>query len=186
MNKIDNPYSSKEIVDNLGIGDSTLRKWCLALEEQHYSFLRTSQNKRLFIEKDLFVLSQFKILVQDKNLSMNNAAGVIASKYGGDEVFSSETEIEQSLSPTINELFSNETLKELKTDMEQLKDMNRMLLKRLDEQQTYIEERMSKRDELLLQSIRETQDTKKLLLENQEAQEEKKTRKSIFSFFNKD
>jgi DNA-binding transcriptional MerR regulator len=186
MNKVDNPYSSKEVVENLGIGDSTLRKWCLALEEQHYSFMRTSQNKRLFSEKDLFVLSQFKILVQDKNLSMTNAAEVIASKYGGDEVFSNETEVEQSLSPMINEPFLNETLKELKTDVEQLKEMNRMLLKRLDEQQTYIEERMSKRDNLLLQSLRESQETKKILLETKEAQEEKKSRKSIFSFFSKD
>ncbi|MFJ5624769.1 DUF3967 domain-containing protein [Peribacillus loiseleuriae] len=68
--------------------------------------------------------------------------------------------------------FVNETLQELKTEMEQLKDMNRMLLSKLDEQHKYIEERLNKqddrlekRDEMLMQSMRETQETKQLLLE---------------------
>ncbi|WP_374702743.1 DUF3967 domain-containing protein [Bacillus sp. V5-8f] len=37
-------------------------------------------------------------------------------------------------------------------------------MQRLDEQQKYIDERLNKRDEMLMESIRETQETKKLLL----------------------
>lgn len=147
MRGTDAPYSSKEITANLDIGDSTLRKWCLALEEQNYNFIRTDQNKRLFTEKDLFVLTQFKHLVQDKNLSINNAATVIAAKYSNDGVFSNETEIEQLPSSP----FENETLKELKAEIEQLKELNRLLLQRLEEQHKYIEKRLDQRDDLLMQ-----------------------------------
>jgi hypothetical protein len=66
--------------------------------------------------------------------------------------------------------------------MEQLKDMNRMLLAKIDEQHEYIESRLDKRDELLMQSLRESQETKKLLLESLE---EKKVRKGILKWFTK-
>ncbi|KYC71323.1 hypothetical protein B4099_3699 [Heyndrickxia coagulans] len=56
--------------------------------------------------------------------------------------------------------------------------MNIRVLEQLESQQRYIEERMEERDSLLMQSIRETQETKKLLLEA----EEKQKRKGIFRF----
>lgn len=185
MQRTETPYSTKEVVANLSIGDSTLRKWCLALEEQNYNFIRTDQNKRLFTDKDLLVLTQFRVLVQDKNMSINNAAAVVAAKYVK-EPFSNETEVEQLPSPP----FVNETLQELKTEMEQIKEMNRLLLSRLDEQHKYIEKRLDERDQLLMQSIRTSQETKKLLLEAQAKQEEeqqqKKPRRGLFKWFSKD
>lgn len=183
MKQVDAPLTSKEITEQIEIADSTLRKWCLALEEQNYNFVRTNQNKRMFSEKDLFVLSQFKILVQTKNLSINNAAEIIASKYSGDVLLPDETEVEQQPPSLENNPFVLETLQELKTEMEQLKDLNRLLLTKLDEQQKYIDQRLNARDELLMESLKQSQETKKLLLA---AQEEQKKKKSIFSFFSKD
>jgi hypothetical protein len=176
MPRIDIPYSAKEVIDKIDIGDSTLRKWCLALEKQNYNFIRTDQNKRLFTEKDVFILSQFKVLVQDKNMSINNAATVVASKYVK-EVFSNETEIEQVSKP----LFPNETVEELRTEIEQLKNMNTKILSLLEEQkkdnnelQTYIKERVEHHDKLLMQSIRATQEEKQARLQIAAQQEEKK------------
>src|SRR5690554_8085403 len=40
------PYWSKEIADMLGIGTSTLRKWCLILERNGYRFLRDEHDRR--------------------------------------------------------------------------------------------------------------------------------------------
>jgi DNA-binding transcriptional MerR regulator len=193
MKGTETPYSSKEIVARLEIGDSTLRKWCLALEEQNYNFIRTDQNKRMFTEKDSYVLNQFKHLVKDKNMSINNAAAIVAAKYVN-EVFSSETEIEQILQEVPVPVFPHETLQELKAEIEQVKDLNRMLLNRLDEQQKYIEkrlngieERQSERDNTLLESLRASQETKQLLLEAKEAEQQKKPRKGLFKkWFNKE
>ena len=141
MKQVDDLMSAKEISERIEIADSTLRKWCLGLEEQNYNFVRTAQNKRMFSEKDLFVLSQMKLLIQTKNLSISNAAEIIAVKYSDDAVLSNETEVERSVPLNEHSPFVVETLKELRTEMEQLKEMNRLLLNKLDEQQKYIDER---------------------------------------------
>jgi hypothetical protein len=197
VERTETPYSSKDIALSLDIGDSTLRKWCLALEEHEYNFYRTDQNKRLFTEKDIIVLKHFQQLVKEKNMSMNNAALIVTSRFKKSP-FSSETELEQletemnsvpsvrSDEPLIQELLNKiETMEE---QQYQLIEMNKALFTRLDEQQNYIEERMNKRDSDLLQSLRESQETKKLLLEVKEIQEsqQKKPRKGIFSFFSRD
>lgn len=187
MTRMDLPYSAKEVIDKIDIGDSTLRKWCLALEKQNYNFIRTDQNKRLFTEKDVFVLSQFKVLVQDKNMSINNASAVVASKYVN-EVFSNETEIEQVQKAP----FSNETVEELRTEIEELKDMQNTILQHLEEQkkdkeelQKYIEERLEQRDQMLIESIRESQETKQQLLQIAATQEEEKKKGFFARLFGK-
>ena len=60
--------------------------------------------------------------------------------------------------------------------------MNKALFNQLEEQQRYIEERMNKRDSLLMESLRETQETKKMMIA---AEEERKKRKGIFRLFTK-
>jgi hypothetical protein len=198
VERTDTPYSSKDIALSLDIGD-TLRKWCLALEEHEYSFYRTDQNKRLFTEKVIIVLRHFQQLVKDKNMSMNNAALIVTAKFKK-VPFSDETDVEQ-LESEMNNVpamrSDNNLIQELVSKMEtmeeqqkQLIDMNKALLTRLDEQQKYIEERLGKRDDVLLQSLRESQEAKKLLLEVREQQQieeqQKKNRKGLFRFFIKD
>jgi hypothetical protein len=204
MPRTDIPYSAKEVIDKIDIGDSTLRKWCLSLEKQNYNFIRTDQNKRLFTEKDVFVLSQFKVLVQDKNMSINNAATIVASKYVN-ESFSNETEIEQVSKHQTKQLFSNETLEELKTEMEQLKSINTSLLYELEEQkkdrenqkefneellnrlnqfQNYIENKFEEdvksrqHDRELVSSLKESMEQQKLIAA---AQEEERKKRGFFS-----
>jgi DNA-binding transcriptional MerR regulator len=193
---METPYASKDIALSLDIGDSTLRKWCLALEEHEYSFYRTDQNKRMFTEKDIIVLKHFQQLVKEKNMSMNNAALIVTSRFKK-EAFSDETGVEQlqeemnsvpamrSDSHLIQELVDKmETMEERQS---QLIDMNRALLARLDEQQQYIEERLGQRDEVLTRSLRESLEAKKLLLEvrqqQQKEEDQRKNRKGIFKRF---
>jgi DNA-binding transcriptional MerR regulator len=194
MTRTDKPYTSKDISLSLDIGDSTLRKWCLALEEHEYKFYRTDQNKRLFTEKDIIVLRHFQQLVKEKNMSMNNAALIVTSRFKK-EVFSNETEIEQ-LESEMNSVPSvrsdNNLIQQLVTKVETMEERqdilvetNKTLLARLDEQQKYIEEREKSRDVLLMQSLRESQEIKKLLLEVKEEQQ-KKPRKGLLRWFRKE
>jgi DNA-binding transcriptional MerR regulator len=183
MERTETPYTSKDISLALDIGDSTLRKWCLSLEEQNYHFYRTDQNKRLFTEHDIVVLRHYQHLVKDKNMSMQNAALIVSSKFQKSP-FSDETAIEQlenemnsvpvirSDAPFIQELVTE--IQTMKEQQNELIEMNRQLFKRLDEQQKYIEERMDKRDSVLLESIRESQEVKQQLLQIASAKEEKK------------
>lgn len=44
-------FWGSEVAKNLGIGSSTLRKYCLALEEVGYPFERGNNNSRVFFIK---------------------------------------------------------------------------------------------------------------------------------------
>ena len=61
--KQEKAYSPKEVFTTLGIGDSTLRKWCIALEKNGYGFIRNDKNSRVYVEGDLVVLRHFQNLV---------------------------------------------------------------------------------------------------------------------------
>ena len=46
-------FWGSEVAKNLGIGSSTLHKYCFALEEVGYPFERGNNNSRVFFHKDL-------------------------------------------------------------------------------------------------------------------------------------
>jgi hypothetical protein len=66
MDTFGKSYTTSEVSTTLGIGDSTLRKWCLSLEKNGYQFIRNEQNKHLFVERNLVVLRHFQKLVQER------------------------------------------------------------------------------------------------------------------------
>ena len=148
---------------DLDISDSTLRKWCLALEKQGYYFTRTDNNRRVFFERDLEVLRYFRYLVKVQNFNLENAAAVVSSRFKGSE----RTPSEQANSENGDVLPSGEVkemIEKLLDHIERQEAFNKELLKRLDEQQRYIEERIDKRDQLLMQTLREhQQQTQKLI-----------------------
>lgn len=189
MSRTEGTLTVKEMINRLNIGDSTLRKWCLSLEEHGYSFYRTDQNKRIFTQQDLLVLQQFKKLVQEKNMSMNNASLIVTSKHQK-VPFSDKTEIEQVINEENNVPYmrsNDELVGQLMLFIEQQEErykqqekFNKSLIEKLDEQQKYIEERLNKRDNTLIQSLREVQETKKLIAAAEEKREEE-SKKSFFS-----
>jgi hypothetical protein len=182
-------YSPKEISLTLDIGDSTLRKWCIAMEKEGYHFIRNDQNKRVFIDADLVPLRHFKELVQNHHMQLENAAKIIVDRFGrgafepGTGIVPAELDRDSFRSDTevISKLLEHIERQEERYEAQE--SFNRELLERLDKQQKYIEERLNDRDEMLLQSIREQQETKQLLLASKE--EEKKVRKGLFRFFSK-
>jgi DNA-binding transcriptional MerR regulator len=169
MEGTEKPISPKQVYVKLGIGDSTLRKWCLALEQNHIYFSRTDNNRRIFFEKDLELLRQFRNLVQVQNFSIENAAIVVASKKK--EEASAEENSKNGV-PAIRD--SSEVIQKLLEHIERQEHFNQELLKRLDEQQAYIDERMEKRDQLLLEQVKEASEAK---------EPEKKPRRGIFRIF---
>ncbi|WP_270583834.1 MerR family transcriptional regulator [Bacillus smithii] len=178
-------YTPKEVSLTLDIGTSTLRKWCLALEENGYHFTRTDTQRRLFVEQDIVALKYFQKLVQGENFSLENAAKVIASKY--------KTEASETRTPSVlpeNEIEkrdfkrSNEILEELlerakKQEQfnQELLRANRELMQRLEDQQKYIDERLNTRDQLLMKSLKESMETRKMIAAAKEEREKEEREK---------
>jgi Protein of unknown function (DUF3967) len=171
MEAIEKAYTTKEVSTTLEIGDSTLRKWCLSLEKNGYKFLRNDQNKRLFVESDLVVLRHFQQLVQDNNVPLENAAMLVVDRFGKGS-FEGRTGIVRK---DVTEEHRDskryeEIIQQLLDHIDKQEKFNQELLKRLEQQQRYIEERLNERDKMLMESIRESQETRKLLAAAQEEQ----------------
>lgn len=181
MKGTEKPITPKDVSISLGIGDSTLRKWCLALEAHEYYFSRTDNNRRVFFEKDLVILRHLRQLIQVQNFTLENASLIVISKFK--EEMEKSDQQENVVNSVLAMRESNEVIQKLMDHIEKQEEFNQQLLQRLDEQQKYIDERLNKRDEMLMESLRQSQETKMLLLE---VKEEQKKKKSIFSFFSKD
>ncbi len=163
-------YSPKDVKMSLDIGDSTLRKWCLAIEKHGFLFSRTDNNRRIFTEKDIVMLKHFQNLVQVQHMSAENASIIIASRFN--EQASPEENIENSV-PQVRS--DNEDLQKLydfmREQQEHIKrqeEFNKHLLERLDQQQEYINERLDTRDQKLMSTLDELQSQKKIEQEQRE------------------
>ncbi|GAE32863.1 DUF3967 domain-containing protein [Halalkalibacter hemicellulosilyticus] len=162
-------YTPKQIADELGIGSSTLRKWCLSLEQTGYSFMRSSKDQRLFTSTDLKYLHQFNVLIKEHHFTLKNASMVI---YTGFQQQASKSQApsvlhqEEQKQPFYDE--QKEIIQKMSEQLEKQEHFNRALLERLDQRDQKLEERMNERDQNLMKALREIQETKKLIAASQE------------------
>ncbi|MED1205877.1 hypothetical protein [Heyndrickxia acidicola] len=173
MSETGREYSTKDIGNILDIADSTVRKYCQLLEKSGYQFTRSENGYRLFFERDLRALSEFKNLSKD-GIQVDEIAKKIVSASGTGDPQSPKTKVSDdmllNLMETVQTLQKqNETLLE---HSEIQARFNEELVKRLDQQQKYIDNKLSERDKLLTDSLKESMETRKLIAA---AKEEKKS-----------
>lgn len=182
-------YSPKEVFTTLDIGDSTLRKWCLALEKNGYVFIRNDQNRRIYVEGDLVVLRHFQNLVKE-SIPLDNAAKLVVDRFGKGafEVSTVSVPVEKNAfevgTDTVPEDNHND-IQELKDLVTNQNDLIKELISRMDQQQKYIDERLEERDRKLIESLRESQEERKALLQIAAAQEEEKKKGFLARLFGK-
>ncbi|GMG76990.1 DUF3967 domain-containing protein [Trichococcus sp. K1Tr] len=190
MDHTEMAYTTKEVSKTLNVVDSTIRKWCLSLEKNGYTFTKNEHNQRLFLERDLVVLRHYQTMVKENNFSMDNAGMVIAAKFsrpfpdgtGGVPAIQNEDEERpRERSDSRSSERSDERINKLIEYAEKQEQFNKELVERLDvqqkhieKQQHYIEERLKERDEKLMDSLRTFQETKQEMLQIAAAKEEKK------------
>lgn len=184
-------YSTKDIANMTDIAESTVRKYAQLLEAQGYVFNRNISGYRIFNEQDVKVFLEFKNTSKSDN-SVEETAHIIASKYitkpnTTNNVISDNMQSHQGI--------KGDMLADLMEKVDVLTDMNikqmkfnEELLKRLDQQQKYIDERLIERDKTLMESLRQSQEERQALLQLAATKEEqqKKPRKGLFRFFSKD
>lgn len=193
--QIERAYSSKEVSLTLNVGDSTLRKWAIALEKNGYGFIRNDLNRRAYVEGDLVILRHFQSLVQEHNMQLDSAAKLVISKFGKGafevrtDIVLTKDEQEQPPLTRSNDDYITTTLQEhIRTQgeinqklierLDQQEKFNRELLNKLDQQQDYLKERFERmeRDRKLTASLRESlkETQRQYQLQIAAAQEEKK------------
>lgn len=151
-------YTTKEIAQMLDIGTSTLRKWCIALENAGYLFERTDSQRRLYSDENVTALQHLKALLQQNNMSLENASLIVAGKY----IRSSR----RTPSPNTGEIMrsptrSDEAIQKLLEHIDRQERFNQQLQQQLQEHEAYIDERINERDKQLMKTLNELQEAKK-------------------------
>jgi DNA-binding transcriptional MerR regulator len=154
---LERAYWNNEVAERLGMGKSTLRRWCLELEKQGYTFTKGEQDSRAFLEQDVLLLEKIKKL-QSKGSKLEQAIEQALSE----KEQAPPTPMNTPSSPELDLQAERRKLKQelLQEIKQELLGTEQRILKRLEE-----------RDQLLMQHVREVQETKLLLA----ATEEKKS-----------
>ncbi|MEI4617930.1 DUF3967 domain-containing protein [Bacillus cereus] len=164
-------YWGSEVAKNLGVGSSTLRKYCLALEEAGYPFERGNNNSRIFYHKDVATIERLVTAMNKKKVTLEQAINLAITSVDENEIATVATD---SVADT-------EHIKVLTKRIERLEQLNLELIQRLDQQSKLLQEtdaqriiREEQRDIQLMQVLREIQDSKRLVAASEQ-------RKSLWS-----
>lgn len=158
----------------LGIKESTLRKYALILKDAGYEFHVNDKGQRGYFERDVIVLKRFIEIKQSSDMTLEQAAEAVMSWVQQSNMSVSVIKKEQETDRY------NDDIKTLKEMVAQQNELLKELTIRLDQQQKYIEESLKKRDELLIQSLKESMETRKMIAATKE-EEEKAKKKGFWS-----
>lgn len=164
-------YWARDIASFLDISSSTLRKWCLLLEEQGYIFIRDDNDRRAFTERDVIALKKLKELTKDGTMSLENASIAISSQYQHSVTTDGTHVIESVNQPTrpierfneviikINELAENGKRQEALIKKQEA--LIQMLLQQTEKQEKLLNNVLNERDEQLCTAIEEIKEARK-------------------------
>ncbi|PHD61136.1 DNA-binding protein [Bacillus toyonensis] len=186
-------YSPGDVVEQLGIQSSTLRKYADVLEKEGYTFIKNERGHRKYRESDVMVFRKVINLKNDTDMTLENATKQIVSWNQGIEVLPLERhEIERYEEPDFNATTLQTMLQDQNEVIEKQNELLQELNKRLVEQDQRFAQRESEllsaiqtiwesqtliamntsediaknqgRDEMLMQTIREVQEVKKMIV----------------------
>ncbi|MGG0369514.1 DUF3967 domain-containing protein [Priestia endophytica] len=150
----------------LKVGDSTLRKWCIALEKEGYTFTKGVRNSRAFIKKDIVVLEDIKLLLQESGMNLESTVKVTLSKHHSENMNDNDSNNGERM-PLVPQgngsKISNNTSIEYLKIQEQLLEQVERIERSHEERLKNIEEKLDYRNKLLLETLQEIQDTKKII-----------------------
>ena len=153
----------------LDLSPSTIKKYYLLIEQQGYRFKRNQQGHVLFVDQDV---QMFKKLIQ-----LKNEPGFTLSK-AVDQVMSTITDMTVITDDVITDMTDmmvmTENVNAIKEIVISQQNQINSLVKMQEESNKRIESGISKRDETLTQSLKETLEVKKMLIKFQEKQDKKK------------
>lgn len=72
-------FFSKEVSLKLDINSSTLRQWCLLIEDASYKFERNNKDQRVFYERDINLLFEIKQKIE-RTRNREDAIKTVVSK----------------------------------------------------------------------------------------------------------
>ncbi|MGE8057913.1 DUF3967 domain-containing protein [Bacillus mycoides] len=185
-------YNPSDVAEQLGIQSSTLRKYADVLEKEGYTFIKNERGHRKYRESDVMVFRKVINLKNDTDMTLENATKQIVSWNQGVEVLPLDRhEVERYEESDFNATTLQTMIQDQKEVIEKQNELLQELTKRLTEQdQRFIQResellsaiqtiqesqaliatntsedlgRNQSLDEMLIQTIREVQEVKKMI-----------------------
>lgn len=155
---IEPAYWANQVADSLNISTSTLRKYCLILEEAGYKFLRGDNQRRAFTQKDIRTLRMFQEIAQNKNTTLEDAAKHLLKH----NITHADTKsvMDKSSSDKSYVMFQNVT--------DQLLEQNKLLQQQL---------------EMIMKEVAVTKERMEEFITETRTERQKKKKKSVWKWF---
>lgn len=162
-------YSASDITALLDIKDSTLRKYCLMLEDKGYEFQKNNRDHRFFRDDDIITLRKF-ITLKNNGMSLEESAEGVVLWHKGNEEEVTDVTVSQTDTRDVIERYNND-MTEMKDMMRQQNEIINELSAKIDKQQEYINDRLEQRDNNLMKVLEENLESQRQIAS---ASEEKK------------
>lgn len=137
--------TASEVSEMLSLQESTLRKYCIALEEAGHKFMKNKRGHRSFSNNDITILQRFISAKESPAMTLKKAAYAVVSVHNDNGVTDSVPE-------TIPYNESSElshTMQDWKEMFMKQQQMTSRLLEKLEEQEEREKERMEHEKELM-------------------------------------
>jgi hypothetical protein len=164
--------SASDVATLLKIKESTLRKYALLLQKNGYHFDTNDKGQRAYYNKDVVVLKKLIEIKSGSDMTLEQSVNAVMAWLKASGVTLLDTpnkSLGEPYNDDIKELVDKVDL--LAQMMKHQMDFNETLVKKLNEKDEYIRSSLEKRDQLLLTSIRDSQERKKEAIELEEVKQ---------------
>ena len=159
-------YKPSDVMNQLDIKESLYKKYIAALEKDGgYVFRKNQQGHRIFTAEDIQTLEKFVELIKYDGMTIEKVAKKIGEMNGHDAI--SE---EQPNSYDVMALVDQAVSSALKIQEKQLHDVMTAIANQNNELKEQLKRIEDKHDKVFVQSLRESQENKKLMLEEVKTQ----------------
>ncbi|CAI6329694.1 DUF3967 domain-containing protein [Bacillus subtilis] len=155
-----------DVARELGLSPSTIKKYYLLIEENGYRFTRSRTGKVIFSERDLEIFKRLIQIKNEKGIKVVDAVKTVISSITDVTVWKESATATEFEEPPVDITVMKETMEQMHEIIKNQQKQIDQLLENQNQTQKLLESGSTDRDKLLLQSIRETQELKQLILEN--------------------
>ncbi|MEH7754781.1 DUF3967 domain-containing protein [Bacillus toyonensis] len=171
-------YSASEVYKRLEISDSTLRKYMEVLQREKFVVKKDNRGRRQYTDSDFMVIEKLIELSKHDGMTLEKAAKMITQQIekANPDLIQEESE-ETDLVPfhikqQLQEQYSvmaqemNQSMLAMEKRLsEQAKQSNEEIKASVEAHNERVENRLEARDETLMKTLREMQETKRMMQE---------------------
>lgn len=163
-------YKGSDLERLLGVKESTIRKYCVLMQESGYKFRVLPNSTRIYTEKDLNVFREIIAQKNQKGIKLEEAIQIVISDITDttDTKNSDITDISTTTDIELWNSFQSKLTQEIAAATERIEQSNKQLKLEMKQEivgeyenhisklQDYIDNSLKKRDELLVKSIKQS------------------------------